>query len=165
MFEPNNPQTENNFSGERAAYENTMASGAHWFYWIAGLSLVTALIQFFGGNFSFAMGLTIPQVVEGVAQGVAGDAAGEVGGAVRVAGLLFEIIFIALFAIFGYFASRGSVAVFIIGMLIYALDGAIFVLLGNITGNILGIIIHVLALYYLFTGLMAAINLNKLRRG
>jgi hypothetical protein len=43
-------------------------------------------------------------------------------------------------------------------MILYALDGAIMIF----AGDILGIIIHALALYFLFRGFQAARQLNQI---
>lgn len=39
----------------------TIHSGAHWFYWIAVLSLINSLVFHFGWNWSFFMGLAATQ--------------------------------------------------------------------------------------------------------
>ena len=43
-----------------------LRSGANWFYWIAGLSVVNSLIFAFGGKVSFIAGLGLTQIVDGI---------------------------------------------------------------------------------------------------
>ena len=57
-----------------------MQSGARWFYWIAGLSLINSIAAVSGSNWSFLAGLGITQLISGFALGLAED----VGGAVNV---------------------------------------------------------------------------------
>lgn len=159
MFGTNNPTSQDNFAIERENYQSQLANGANWFYWIAALTLITTLIQVFGGNFSFAIGLGITQIVEGISQGASEELGGGMG-IVRMIGIIIQVAFIAIFALFGFLANKAWTWVFIVGMVVYALDGLIFVF----AGSIIGIIIHVVALYYLFMGVSAAWNLNKLGR-
>lgn len=157
MFNAHNSSAHNAYAAERESYLAQLASGANWFYWIAALTLVTTVIQVFGGNFSFAIGLGLTQIIEGLAQGVSEELGGGVG-VVRIVGTVLQLALIALFAGFGFLANKGWVWVFIVGMVIYALDGLIFIF----AASIVGIIIHALGLYFLFTGLSAAWNLKKL---
>ena len=66
------------FSAEAAARPTVMLkvpltslarlrSGARWFYWVAGLSLVNTAAAFAGGHVHFMVGLGITQVVDAVA--------------------------------------------------------------------------------------------------
>ena len=43
-----------------------LKSGANWFYWIAGLSVVNSLIFAFGGHTSFIAGLGLTQLIDGI---------------------------------------------------------------------------------------------------
>ena len=63
-----NPETENRPVSNEPDPEAVaqMKSGANWFYWIAGLSLVNSAIYAFGGDISFILGLAATQMVEGI---------------------------------------------------------------------------------------------------
>ena len=43
-------------------YRSAFLSGANWFFWIAGLSLVNSLIILFSGEWSFIVGLGATQI-------------------------------------------------------------------------------------------------------
>ena len=44
-------------------------SGVKWFYWIAGLSVVTSIIAMSGGHWSFIISLGTTQFIDGIAKG------------------------------------------------------------------------------------------------
>jgi hypothetical protein len=130
-------------SGERIALENQRRSGAQWFYWIAGLSLVNAILALSGQGWRFILGLGVTQLVQELAQesGSAGTKAGLVG--------------LGLIAIFGFLGQRavaGHHWAFLVGMTLYALDGAIFLLIQDWVG----VGFHVFALIMIGRGYAAA---------
>jgi hypothetical protein len=130
-------------------------SGASWFYWIAGLSLVNAVIAAAGSNWSFIIGLGIPQLLTGVARGLPGDAASTV-----IIAILWIVSFAiaGFFAACGWFAKRPSVVAFTAGMVLFALDTLIFV----VAEDWIGVGFHALALYFFWKGLSAAREYKKL---
>ena len=104
---------------EVKALERQRRNGAHWFYWIAALSLINAGIAFAGQQWRFILGLGATQIVQELAQsGSNGTKAGLVGVAV-----------IVIFVMIGQRAAQGNGWAFVLGMVLYALDGAIFVLI------------------------------------
>jgi hypothetical protein len=114
-----------------------LRSGASWFYWIAGLSLVNSIVAFTGSSWHFLIGLGITQVI---------DAAGS-----PVIALVLNIVVAGVFVLFGFFAHKGHLWAFILGMVLFALDGIIFVL----AQDWLGVGFHALILFFLFRGLSA----------
>jgi len=58
MFEQYNP-SENSVQEDNSELQNQAKSGANWFYWIAGASLVNTIIFLFNGRVSFIIGLGI----------------------------------------------------------------------------------------------------------
>lgn len=131
-----------------------MASGANWFYWIAGLSLINSIISLFDGNWNFAVGLGITQIFDAI--GKIGAQEG-IGSWIEYVFFTIDLIVAAVFALFGAFANRGQIRAFAAGMILFAFDGLILLFVGDV----LGIIIHALALYFLFTGLTAARKLHR----
>ncbi|MEQ8226219.1 MAG: hypothetical protein ABRQ37_28145 [Candidatus Eremiobacterota bacterium] len=134
--------------GEKANLERQFHGGADWFFWIAGLSLVNTVIMLAGGNWNFVIGLGITQLVDVIA--------GHFGGIAKFIALGFDLFVACAFAGFGLLARRKNNWAFITGMILYALDGLLFIL----AFDLLAIGFHILALYCLFTGLKAN---NKLR--
>jgi hypothetical protein len=139
---------------EAAALRQRAASAANWFYWIAGLSLVNAIVGALGSKWAFAIGLGISEISSGVATGMRASA----GSSPAVIALLYAISFAAaaFFAVCGRYAHRPSAAAFGIGMMVFALDTAIFL----VAGDWIGVAFHALALFYLWNGLSAARRLK-----
>jgi hypothetical protein len=104
---------------ERIRLEAQRRSGAGWFYWIAGLSLINAVLALSGQGWRFFLGLGITQLVQEVAEqsGGAGVKAGVVG-----------LAAIAVFAVLGHRAALGHRWAFVLGMALYGLDGCILLL-------------------------------------
>ena len=47
--------------------EGGFHSGANWFYWIAGLSLVNTILLYTGSEWVFVVGLGVTQLIDGIA--------------------------------------------------------------------------------------------------
>ncbi len=118
-------------------------SGAQWFYWIAGLSLINAILALTGQGWRFILGLGVTQLVQELAQ--------ESGGAGTKAGLV-GLGVIAIFAFLGQRAVTGHHWAFLVGMTLYALDGAIFLLIQDWVG----VGFHAFALIMIARGYAAA---------
>jgi hypothetical protein len=118
-----------------------MRSGGSWFYWIAGLSLVNTIAALTGAGFGFIVALGITQIVD------------QYGGGLAV---VLNVLIAGLFIMFGVFANKGHLWAFIVGMLLYALDGVIFAMVGQW----LAAAFHAFVLFCLFNGLRAARQLR-----
>lgn len=114
-----------------------LGRGARWFYWIAALSVIQAMMAASGSFYGTVVGLGSVQALN------------------RAAGfqtaVMAQALIVAAFAAFGYFASRRAQWAFVVGMALYALDGALFLT----TRGFLPIIFHAFVLYRMFDGLMA----------
>ena len=98
--------------------QDDLNRGANWFYWIAALSLLNSIIALFQGNFIFLAGLAITQIADGFAS--------QAGFAGPYVSLGFGVIVAVFLCGFGYLAKHGSPLMLLIGMALYAIDGAIF---------------------------------------
>jgi hypothetical protein len=132
-----------------------LASGANWFYWIAALSLVKSVISLCEGKWNFAVGLGITQIIDAIGQVGMQNGGGNW---IKIVLFTIDLIIAGTFFVFGVFANRRYSWAFLTGMILYLLDGLIMV----VAGDVLGIIIHALALYFLFRGFMASRELNRL---
>jgi len=122
-------------------------SGANWFYWIAGLTMITSLIAFFGGGIRFLLSLGATQFIDGVAAALAT----ELGGAVQVVALVLDLVVTGIFVLFGYLAGQKLLWAYVAGMVVFLIDG----LLSLAFGDIVGVIAHAVVLFWLFRGFQA----------
>jgi hypothetical protein len=134
-------------AGADPAIEGQLKSNASWFYWIAGL-LINSIAAFSGSGWRFILRLGITEVIEDFGQNLEG------GGKMVV--LLLEVLAAGVFILFGVFAHKRHTWAFIIGMILYALDGLIF--LKN--QDWLGLGFHAFVLFCLFRGFQACRQLN-----
>lgn len=128
---------------KREALEGQRRSGGQWFYWIAALSSINAVLALAGQEWRFILGLGTTQLLQAVAQ--------EAGGAGLKAGLIS-------FAVIGFFAFLGKRAIhgygwaFVVGMVFYGLDGLIFLLVQDW----IGVGFHAFAVMMITRGYLAA---------
>lgn len=136
-----------------AGSREKMQSGARWFYWIAGLSLINSIAASFNSGWSFLAGLGITQFISGVALALSED----LGGAVTVIALVLDVLVAAFFVFLGVVAGKGHTWAFIIGLVVYILDGLIFLAFQLW----LPLAFHVFVCYCLYRGLAANRELKK----
>ena len=144
---------ENNQAQNNYAVAAQAKSGASWFYWIAGLSLVNSAIFLFGGNWSFFAGLGATQVVDGIVDGILGNGGFSV---IKLIAFAVDIVIAAIFVGCGVFANKFQIWAFVAGMVLYFLDGLLLLVLGAY----LPAAFHVFALYMIYKGLAASKQLN-----
>ena len=144
------------YEAEKASLQATVKSGANWFYWIAGLSLVNTVAALSGANFAFGLGLGLTQVFDAFAS--------QITGVVKALPLIIDFVAIGVFAVFGYFGGKGQLWAVVTGTLLYVLDGLLLLLLMALGGGviIIGLLIHGVALYSLFRAWGACRRLSKL---
>ena len=135
-------------TGEDSDARRRLKSGASWFYWIAGLSLINSIIALLDWEWGFILGLGLTQIF-----GYVGAQLGVVG---AVLALLLSLMVTGAFIAFGIYAQKGQLWAFIVGMVLYAGDTLLF-LLGL---DWFGLGFHVLALVFLFRGLLACQRLG-----
>lgn len=146
-----------NFDNLRhAELTQSYKSGANWFYWIAGLTLVTSVIAFGGGGIRFLIGLGITQIIDGIAEGISADG----GGAAKVVALVLALLISGVFIIFGVLANKKILGAYILGMVVFGLDG----LLSLMFQDWIGVIAHGVVLFFLFRGFQAGRELVSLEK-
>lgn len=155
MFEQYNPSEETSVQEDNVELQNQAKKGANWFYWIAGASLVNTVIFLFNGNLSFIIGLGITQIVSGIALAIEDQSGPSM--TPKIGAFLINLAISAVFIAIGYFAGKGMIWAFIVGIVFYILDGLIFFLFGDLWS----IGFHVFALFFIVRGLLTA---NKLRK-
>jgi len=88
-------------------------SGARWFWWIAGLTAVNVALDLGHANINFILGLAFTQLAHAAL-------AGQVGVAIVV-----DALFIGGFWLIGRQAQKGQAWAFVLGAVIYVVDGLI----------------------------------------
>ncbi len=128
------------------------SSGANWFYWIAGLSVVNSLLLAFGSDTSFLLGLAATLFID--------IGARTLGGAAHGIALVLDFLLIGFFALCGAKASKGANWAFIAGGLLYTLD----MLLTAFFKEWIGVGLHIWALFALFSGYKANKTVRELQK-
>ena len=136
-------------SEERQALERRRRSGGQWFYWIAALSLINAVLAFSGQQWRFILGLGVTQLVQEMA---ASGNSGTIGG-------LVGVVLIVVFAVLGQRAVVGHGWAFVLGMILFGLDGLLFVLIQDWVG----VGFHAFALLMIGRGYAAARQLPPIK--
>lgn len=108
-------------------------SGAHWFWWIVGLSLINTIVAHSGGSMSFVMGLGFTLIADAAFQEF------------KVIAFAIDVLFLGFFFGMGWFARQGHVWAFIAGIVVYVLDSAIYLYFQDW----LPFGFHALALFYI----------------
>jgi len=145
---------------EYGKLEKAFRGGASWFYWIAALSLVNSVVHLFDVDRSFVIGLGITQVFEAITLVIAEETGAEFGMVLKGLSLCFTLFVAALFAFFGYMAIKRHHWAFIVGMILYLLDGLLFL----IGFDILSLGFHGLALFFMFGGYNALKKLESMEQ-
>jgi hypothetical protein len=136
------------------ALQQRSKSGARWFFWIAGLTMVTSVMALSGGGFAFFLSLGVTQFVDGVAKGLAN----QMGDGMRVGGLVFDLLVAGVFALIGWFALKRHLWAFVVGMILFALD-ALILLVFQVW---ISFAFHALVIFWIFRGYQAARALSAL---
>jgi hypothetical protein len=125
-----------------------MRSGASWFYWVAALSLVNSGAAFIGSSWRFIVGLGVTRIID------------EFGGGGGTAGkgvtLVLDLLAAGVLVLFGFFSNKGHSWAFLVGMILFALDGVIFLLIQDW----LGVGFHAFVLFCLIRGFIACRELK-----
>ena len=107
------------------------------FFIIAGFSAINTVLILASAPVVLAIGLAVTRI----------RTEGEMG-----AMLAINAVAIGIFVALGFFASRGSKAAFLIGLLLYAGDTALLLLTGNPALHVVSIVFHGIFLFSIFKG-------------
>jgi hypothetical protein len=124
-----------------AARSPLVNSGARWFWWIAGLSLVNIIMSQSGSKTSFVMGLGITAVSDALFE------------AQKAIGFGIDALILGLFFFLGQQALRGKLWAFYLGITLYALDALIYLILQDW----MPVAFHALAIFFIARGAVALI--------
>lgn len=137
--------------------EQSVRSGANWFYWIAGLSAVNSVVARTSGDMAFSIGLGATQIIDAVATVIVLEAP-EAEGAVTAVSIVMDLVIIGLCVFVGYQAGKHMKSAFVIGMILYGLDS----LIPLAVGDYLSFGFHLFALFCISAGYRALRELGSL---
>jgi hypothetical protein len=138
--------------GELFALTQQFKSSSSWFFWIAGLSIINSVIAVSGGNWRFIFGLGITSVADALSS--------ELETAGKTISFIFSLMMAGLIVICGVLARKFFHWAFIIGMVIYGLDGLLLL----VAQDWLGVGFHAFVLFLLGKGVPASKKLSELKR-
>lgn len=122
-----------------ALSDSVITSGAGWFWWIAGLSVVNTVMIHSGSDRNFVIGLGFTLMADAVFKGY------------KVIAFSIDAVALGTFFGLGYFSRKGHLWAFVTGVVLYALDALIYVAFQDW----MSVAFHGLALFYLFRGARA----------
>jgi hypothetical protein len=122
-----------------------VTSGAHWFWWIAGLSIVNIALFQSGSDTSFVVGLSMTTFADAIFSEA------------KIIGFAIDAIIIGFFVFVGLRAKRGKLWAFYLGLVVYVLDALIYAAVGGW----MSVAFHGLAIFYIVKGLIALRNALK----
>src|SRR5688500_3722831 len=131
-------------------------SGANWFYWIAGLTLVTSFLSFSGTDWRFLISLGTTQVIDALAA----ELSDEGGGAPKIIAIVLDVILAGVFVVFGVLANKKLLWAYILGMTIFVLDGLVSLLVQDL----IGVIAHAVVLIFMVPGFLAGRKLVEIEQ-
>lgn len=138
-----------------AALESSVNKGGNWFYTIAALSAVNSVLFIAGASVSFVAGLGFTIIADAFIDGAIQEGAPR--GLIGVA-IVFDLVLLIGFALAGYYAKRRFTSVFVVGLVVYLLDGLIVLALGDYFMAAF----HAWALYSIIMGSLACRKLNAI---
>jgi hypothetical protein len=151
------PSAEERIGAAALALKTQGDNGANWFFWVAGLSLVNTVIAHSGGDRHFIVGLSFTAIVDAVA-GEIGKQHPEAATIAVVIAVGFSCFVAIIAALFGWMSRKRWLAAFVIGMVIYVLDGLLYLLIGDY----MSAGFHAFALWSMIAGFNAYRKLNQL---
>jgi len=108
---------------ESLKIENQAKSGANWFFWIGGLSLVNSVLLISGANINFPIGLGMTQLIDGFTLNASFEA--------QTIGRMMNAVVAGMFFYLGYMARKNHLWAFITGLVLYAADALLFLMVGD----------------------------------
>ena len=137
---------------EHADLEQRYKSGANWFYWIAGLTLVTSILSYSGADWRFLISLGTTQVIDALSV--------ELGGSAQTIAMVLDVILAGIFVVFGVLANKKLLWAYILGMAVFVIDG----LVSMLVQDWIGVIAHVVVLVFMVPGFLAGRKLVEIEQ-
>ena len=116
--------------------------------------VIIQILFWVGVALCFIFGLGVTQMVDGISAAMAEGSSGGI----QWVGLGFNLVIAGFVVLFGWLARQRLQWAFLVGMILYAMDGLILLL----AGDWLGAIFHGWVLFGMFTGLRACRELERM---
>jgi hypothetical protein len=130
-------------AAELVELKRRIRGGGNWFYWIVGLSGINTILALAGADLFFVIGLGITQLFAYYSTAVA---------------IITYIVAGSMLTCFGVFGTRGKTWAFFTGLVLYGLDGLLFIMVGDW----FSILFHILAIVGISRGLAANLKYNRI---
>ena len=131
-------------------------SGAAWFFWIGGASILNTILGAAGIQWGLVVGLGVTYLIDGMAEYLSNVDLSATG-PTPIYAVIIDLVIAGGFLLIGRVARQGKLGWYAAGTVLYFLDGLLFVL----AADILGIAVHGIAIYGLISGWRAARSLKK----
>ncbi|HRG54889.1 MAG TPA: hypothetical protein PLG56_02540 [Lacunisphaera sp.] len=119
-----------------AQADPVVMSGASWFWWIGGLSVVNTIMLHSGSDTGFIIGLGFTMVIDAMFREY------------QLVAFIVDALAIGTILALGFFARKGHFWAFVTGIVLYTLDAGIYLLVQDW----MAVAFHGLALFYLVRG-------------
>jgi hypothetical protein len=137
-------------SAEAEVLRQRGKNGANWFFWIAALSLINSIILHNGGDMFFVVGLGVTALADQIALLVINDQP-EIESGIHLVAMGFAAIAALVVAGFGWASNKRWLSIYAIGMVLYLLDGLLFVMFEDW----MSVGFHAFALFWMINGFNA----------
>jgi hypothetical protein len=142
---------------KRLNLDQQIHQGLNWFYVISGLSIINSLMYLLEIPLTFVIGLALTQFVDGAISVIARGLSEGTQTFAYLAGFVINSLIAGIFIVAGILGQKRHIWAVVSGMLLYTLDGVIFLLVGGW----LAACFHALALWNMWQGLQALKRLRE----
>lgn len=143
------PQTNPN---QEVFIDEDVRKTANWCYWKAGLTVVNAFIGLTGTLWSFFLGMTLPQIFQGIAVGASEELQMKAPNGFHVVAFVLSLVCAGFMFFLGKKIAKGKKWAIIWGLVIFGFDALLYLLSisaeDGIKSAILGLGVHVVAIIY-----------------
>lgn len=149
--------TQINLIQRKLYLESKIRAGAGWFLWIAALSILNTIIYVAGSSITFVVGLGATQIID-IFMGTLASEMGQKGQLLTYLGFVLDLAIAGAFIALGLLGRKRHRWAIILGMVLYAIDGAVLLLFGEYFGAAF----HAWALFGIYGSLPAIKELNAM---
>jgi hypothetical protein len=137
--------------------ENQFNGGAGWFATIGIFSIINSLIFFFNGSLYFPVGLGATQLVDAISRLAAETQGTEAISVLATITIFVDLAIAGLFLLFSSLAKKRNKVAYLIGIILYGIDGILVLLFADFFGAAF----HAFGLFSLIRGYRALTSLEE----